>query len=142
MKKFSVKLIYKSIRKTIGKGSHYLHEPSFSSNEIQNIKDTLKTKFVSSAGIYGEKFEQKIQKYTKSKHAIAVINGTQGLYISMKALGVKKNQEVLVPALTFVGSVNAITYTGAEPHFVDSNIKDLGIDCNKLEKYSELYFNH
>ncbi len=135
MKKFSVKLIYTSIRKTIGKGSHYLHEPSFSSNEIQNIKDTLKTKFVSSAGIYGEKFEQKIQKYTKSKHAIAVINGTQGLYISMKALGVKKNQEVLVPALTFVGSVNAITYTGAEPHFVDSNIKDLGIDCNKLEKY-------
>ena len=53
----------------------------------------------------------------------------------MQALGIKENQEVLVPALTFVGTVNAISYTGAEHHFVDSNIKDLGIDCKKLEIY-------
>ena len=53
----------------------------------------------------------------------------------MKALGIKQNEEVLVPALTFVGTVNAIIYLGAEPHFIDSNIKDFGIDCRKLENY-------
>ena len=53
----------------------------------------------------------------------------------MKALGIKQNEEVLVPALTFVGTVNAIIYLGAEPHFIDSNIKDFGIDTRKLENY-------
>ncbi len=135
MSKLLVKSIYISIKKTIGSGSHQLHEPSFSYKEMRYIKETLKSKFVSSAGVYGKKFEKKIKEYTKAKHAIAVINCTQGLYISMIALGIKKDQEVLVPSLTFVGSVNAISYIGAEPHFVDSNIQDLGIDCNKLEIY-------
>ena len=135
MQKISAKLIYILIKKTIGKGSHRLHEPLFSGTEIKYINDTIKKNFVSSAGIYGDKFEKKIKKFTKAKHAIAVINGTQGLFISMQALGIKENQEILVPALTFVGTVNAICYTGAEPHFVDSNIADLGIDCKKLEIY-------
>ena len=123
------------IKKTIGKGPHRLHEPSFSKTEIKYINKTIKKNVVSSAGIYGEEFEKKIKKLTKAKHAIAVINGTQALFISMIALGIKKNHEVLVPALTFVGTVNAICYTGADPHFIDSNIKDLGIDCKKLEIY-------
>ena len=135
MQNNSVKLIYNLIKKTIGNGSHKLHEPLFSSKEIKYTNETIKKNFVSSAGIYGEKFENEIKKLTKAKHAIAVINGTQGLYISMRALGIKKDQEILVPALTFVGTVNAISYTGAEPHFVDSNIKDFGIDCKKLEIY-------
>ena len=135
MKKISVRSIYTSITKTIGKGPHQIHEPFFSGNEIKYTNDTIKKNFVSSAGVYGYKFEKKIQKLTKTKYAIVVINGTQGLFISMQALGIKKDQEVLVPALTFVGTVNAISYTGAEPHFVDSNIKDLGIDCKKLEIY-------
>ena len=135
MQNNSVKLIYALIKKTIGKGSHKLHEPLFSSTEIKYTNETIKKNFVSSAGKYGEKFENAIKKFTKAKHAIAVINGTQGLYISLRALGIKEGQEVLVPALTFVGTVNAISYTGAEPHFVDSNIQDLGIDCKKLEIY-------
>ena len=108
MQKISAKLIYILIKKTIGKGSHRLHEPLFSGTEIKYINDTIKKNFVSSAGIYGDKFEKKIKKFTKAKHAIAVINGTQGLFISMQALGIKENQEILVPALTFVGTVNAI----------------------------------
>ena len=135
MHKISAKLIHSLIEKTVGKGSHYLHEPSFSVKEIRYINNTIKKNSVSSSGIYGDKFEKKIKRYTKAKHVIAVINGTQGLFISMQALGIKRNQEVLVPALTFVGTVNAISYTGAEPHFVDSKIEDLGIDCKKLEIY-------
>jgi perosamine synthetase len=135
MLKISAKSIYSLIKKTIGRGPHQLHEPSFSKQEIKYTNDTIKKNFVSTAGIYGEKFEKKIKKLTKAKYVVTVINGTQALYISMQALGIKENQEVLVPALTFVGTVNAISYTGAEPHFVDSNIKDLGIDCKKLEIY-------
>lgn len=134
-KKISIKLIHSLIKKTIGKGPHKLHEPLFLGNEIKFIKDTIKKNFVSTSGEYVDKFEKKIKKFTKAKHVIAVINGTQGLYVSMLALGIKKNHEILVPSLTFVGTVNAITYTGAEAHFVDSNIKDLGIDCKKLEIY-------
>ena len=135
MTKTSPKLIYTKIIKTIGRGSHRLHEPLFSRSEVKFTRDTIKKNFVSSAGIYGEKFEKKIKKLTKAKYVVAVINGTQGLFISMQALGIKKNQEILVPSLTFVGTVNAINYTGAEPHFIDSNIKDFGIDCKKLEIY-------
>ncbi len=135
MQKISVKLIYSLIKKSIGNGSHHLHEPSFSNKEIEYVKQTIKNNFVSSAGIHVDRFEKKIKKFTKSKYAVAVVNGTQALFISMVALGIKKKQEVLVPAFTFVGTVNAISYTGAEPHFIDSNIKDLGIDCKKLEIY-------
>lgn len=135
MQKSSAKLIYNLIKKTIGRGIHHLHEPIFSRSEIKLTSDTIKKNYVSSAGIYSKKFENKIKKLTKAKHVVAVINGTQALFISMQALGIKKDQEVLVPSLTFVGTVNAISYTGAEPHFVDSNIKDLGIDCKKLEIY-------
>ena len=80
-------------------------------------------------------FEKKIKNYTKANHVTSTINGTQAIFIALKALGIKQNEEVLVPALTFVGTVNAISYLGAEPHFIDSNIKDFGIDCRKLENY-------
>ena len=75
------------------------------------------------------------KKFTKAKYSVALINCTQALFISLKAIGVKKNDEVLVPSLTFIGTVNAISYLDAEPHFVDSNIDDFGIDCQKLENY-------
>lgn len=137
MKNFSVSLILKSIESIIGKGPHPLHEPSLGKEEIHHVTETIKKNFVSTKGIYVSKFEKKIKKFTKSKYVVSTINGTQALYITLKALGVKANEEVLVPALTFVGTVNAISYIGAEPHFIDSNIKDFGVDCKKLENYLE-----
>ena len=135
MKFNKIKLITDLIEKVIGKGPHQLHEPLFLGNEVKYIQDTIKKNFVSTSGAYVGKFEKKIEKYTKTKHAIAVINGTQAIYISLKAAGIKKDEEVLVPALTFIGTVNAISYLGAEPHFIDSSIKNFGVDCKKLEQY-------
>ena len=132
---FSISSILRSIENAIGKGPHQLHEPSLGKEEIKYVTDTIKKNFVSTKGIYVSKFEEKIRSYVQSKYVTATINGTQALYIALKAMGVKKNEEVLVPALTFIGTVNAISYLGAEPHFIDSNIKDLGIDCKKLEAY-------
>ena len=135
MKKILINSIVKSIQKVTGKGIHQLHEPLFIGKEESYLKNTIKTNFVSSAGSYVNLFEKKIKKYTKSKFAIAVVNGTQAIYICLKACDVKINEEILVPALTFVGTVNAISYLGAKPHFVDSEIKNFGIDCLKLENY-------
>ena len=127
--------ILKSIKKVVGRGMHHLHEPLFIGNEINYLKKTIKKNFVSSSGEYVKTFEEALQKITKAKFAIAVVNGTEALHISLKVLGIKNGDEVLVPALTFVGTVNAIVHSGAEPHFIDSNIETLGIDFLKLNNY-------
>ena len=137
MKKNIINLILRSIKQVTGKGSHQLHEPSFSDRELKYVSKTIKTKFVSSAGKYVTTFEEKFKNYVKSKNAIAVVNGTQAIYISLLACGIKQNDEVLVPALTFVGTVNAIKNLGAKPHFIDSEINSFGVDCSKLNNYLE-----
>ena len=137
MKKKFISNIVKSIKKIVGPGSHQLHEPSFSQEEEKLVINTIKIKSVSSAGKYVSDFENKFKKFVKTDNAIAVVNGTQAIFISLKVCGVKKNDEILVPALTFVGTVNAIDYTGATPHFIDSNTRNFGIDAKKLENYLE-----
>ena len=137
------------IKKILGKGRHSLHEPYFCGNEWSYVKKTLDDNYVSSIGSFVNKFEDQIKKCTKSKYAISVVNGTEALHLSLVACGVKNNDEVLVPTITFVGTANAIVYCGAIPHFVDSEFETLGIDPQKLEKYlenitikkGEFYFN-
>jgi aminotransferase in exopolysaccharide biosynthesis len=129
--------IIKSIRKVVGKQKHHLHEPLFFGNEIKYLKETIATNLVSSVGPFVKKFDDQIKKFTKSKYAISVVNGTEALHLSLVACGVKNNDEVLVPTITFVGTANAIVYSGAIPHFVDSEFETLGIDPLKLEEYLE-----
>ena len=135
MENLSINKTIKLLQNLLGKGSHPLHEPSMGKEEISLVSNTIKKNFVSTKGIYVKKFEDRVQRYTKSKYAISTINGTNAIFIALKVLGVKPNDEVLVPSLTFIGTVNAISYLGAKPHFVDSNIQDFGIDCKKLENY-------
>jgi perosamine synthetase len=129
--------IIKSIIKVAGKREHHLHEPLFYGNEIKYLKKTIVTNLVSSVGPFVKKFEDQIKKFTKSKYAISVINGTEALHLSLVACGVENNDEVLVPTITFAGTANAIVYSGAIPHFVDSEFETLGVDPLKLEKYLE-----
>jgi perosamine synthetase len=141
--------IIKSIRNVVGKQKHHLHEPLFFGNEIKYLKKTITTNLVSSIGPFVKKFEDQITKFTKAKYTISAVNGTEALHLSLVACGVKYNDEVLVPTITFVGTANAIVYSGAIPHFVDSEIETLGIDPIKLEKYlkkitikkGKFYFN-
>ena len=94
MKKISANLVVESIQKVTGKGPHQLHEPLFFGKEMNYLKNTIKQNLVSSAGKYVNKFEKKIKKFTKAKFAVAVVNGTQAIYISLKVCGVKENDEV------------------------------------------------
>jgi perosamine synthetase len=130
-------LIVNIVRKILGKGDHSLHEPYFFGNEWKYVKKTLDENYVSSIGSFVNKFEDQIKDFAKTKYAISVVNGTEALHLSLVACGVKSNDEVLVPTITFVGTANAIIYSGATPHFVDSELETLGIDPQKLEKYLE-----
>lgn len=124
-----------AIQSVSGTKSVALHEPEFDGNEWEYVKECLDSNFVSSAGKYVDKFERGLEDYTGAKHAIAMTNGTSALHIALLLAGVEQGDEVLVPALTFIATANAISYCGAEPHFVDSEPKSLGIDPDKLRAY-------
>ena len=112
-----------------------LHIPIFEGNEINYVTDCIKSNFVSSVGEYVNKFEKVISEYTGAKYAILTVNGTSALHVALLLSGVERNDEVLMPALTFIATTNAVSYIGAIPHFVDVDEKTLGIDSSKLEEY-------
>jgi len=127
--------IVSAIRITVGERPVGLHEPSFNGNEWVYLKQCLDSTFVSSVGKYVDRFEVDLATFTGAKHVVAVVNGTAALHIALKLAGVKTDDEVLVPALTFVATANAVKYCGAMPHFVDSEVRTLGIDAAKLRDY-------
>ena len=130
--------VLQAIRKTIGPSPVPLHEPSFVGNEMAYLKKCIDSTFVSSIGPYVDQFERALEDFTGSKYAIAVVNGTSALHISLKLGGVIEQDEVLIPALTFVATANAVVYCGATPHFVESEETSLGIDTQKLREYLQL----
>lgn len=111
-----------------------LHEPVFAGHEWRNIKECLDSGWVSSAGSYVDRFERELGDYVGG-YAVAVVNGTAALHVCLKIAGVETNDEVLVPALTYVATANAVSYCGAIPHFVDSAEQTLGIDPGRLERH-------
>ena len=124
-----------AIQSVVGIGPIALHEPIFNGNEWLYLKDCLDSTYVSSVGKFVDRFEYDLAKFTGAKYAIAVVNGTAALHIALRLGGVTSGDEVLVPALTFVATANAVTYCNATPHFVDSEPATLGIDCVKLRNY-------
>ena len=127
--------IVQAIREVVGPGPVALHEPSLDGNEWIYLKECLDSNYVSSVGKFVDQFELSLANYTGAKYAISVVNGTAALQISLKLAGVNSGEEVLLPALTFVATANAISYLGAIPHFVDSEESTLGIDVVKLREY-------
>lgn len=127
--------VMKTIQKTIGVESASLHEPEFSGNEWQYVKECLDSGFVSSVGKFVDRFEKELCDYTGSKYAIAVVNGTSALHIALLLVGVESGDEVILPSLSFVATANAITYAGGIPHFADSESKNYGLDPIALRDY-------
>ena len=127
--------VVSAIQSVVGCGPVGLHEPTFAGNEWRYVKECLDSTFVSSVGKFVDRFEYDLTAYTGSRYAVAVVNGTAALHIALLVAGVKTNDEVLVPALTFIATANAISYCGAIPHFVDSEGSTLGIATTKLHDY-------
>ena len=128
-------LVVTGIRSVVGTGPVVLHEPSFKGNEWLYLKECLDSTFVSSVGKFVDCFELELANFTGARHAVAVVNGTAALHISLKLAGVQANDEVFIPALTFIATANAVTYCNATPHFVDSEAYTLGVDASKLRDY-------
>jgi len=116
-----------------------LSVPHLNGNEWEYVKECLDTNWVSSAGKYVDKFENDLAGYTGSKNAVATVNGTAAIHTALKILGVEAGDTVLVPALTFIATVNPVAYCGATPVFVDSELDTYNMDSAKLEaKIKEL----
>ena len=112
-----------------------LHRPRFAGREWDYLKECLDSSYVSSVGPFVTRFERAIAEIAGTEHAVAVVNGTAALHVALLLAGVKAGDEVLAPALTFVATANAISYCGATPHFVDSELATLGIDPHALGDY-------
>jgi perosamine synthetase len=120
---------------TVGSPPFALHEPELTDVERHHILQILDEGFVSYAGRQVGMFEAELAKACGTTDAVAVVSGTAAIHVLLHVLGIGSGQEVLCPTLTFVATANAISHSGATPHFVDSNDGDLGIDAAKLERH-------
>ena len=127
--------IVRAIKSVVGNGPLVLHEPDFNGNEWEYLKECLDSTFVSSVGKFVDRFEDDLAKFTGAKRAVAVVNGTAALHVSLLLAGVEAGNEVLLPALTFIATANAVAYCQAIPHFIDSEERSLGMDAVALREY-------
>ncbi|MHC1771057.1 MAG: LegC family aminotransferase [Flexilinea sp.] len=111
-----------------------LSVPNFIGNEYSYIADVLQQGWVSSGGKSIEVFERKISDYVHVSDAAACQSGTAALHLSLICSGVKPGDEVIVPTLTYIASVNPIKYIGAEPVFMDCD-DSLCMNMDKLEDF-------
>jgi aminotransferase in exopolysaccharide biosynthesis len=112
-----------------------LHAPVFPGNEKKYLNQCIDSTFVSYVGEFVTRFENEISKYTGSKYAIATVNGTTALQISLIVAGVQKDEEVITSPLTFAATANAIVHAGGKPVFVDCEEHTLGLDPKILEEF-------
>ncbi len=112
-----------------------LHEPRFLGNEKKYLNECIDSSFVSSVGKFVDSFEEKFASYIGSKYAVAMVNGTSALHIAVLVAGVKKDDEVITQALSFVATCNAISYCDAKPVFVDVDVDTMGMSPRALEVF-------
>ena len=112
-----------------------LHEPCFAGNEKKYLLECIDSGFVSSVGEYVTRFEQEFAEYTGVNYAIATVNGTAALHVALILAGVKRDDEVITQAVTFIATANAISYCGANPIFLDSDRETLGLSPEALEQF-------
>jgi perosamine synthetase len=127
--------VLEAILSVTGKGPAPLHEPSFGAIEIEYLKECISSSYVSYIGEYVDKFGNQLADFTGAKFVIPTSSGTSALHLALLCGGVLPGDEVLVPALTFIATANAIKYCNAEPHLIDSAPENLGINVTKLREY-------
>ena len=109
------------------------YEPWISDEDKKIVKKTL-TQSMLTLGPQLEKFENDFCKYSKAKYAVAVSNCTAALHLSLMALGIKKDDEVIIPDLTFVADANAILACNAKPVIVDINKENFFLSISNIKK--------
>lgn len=112
-----------------------LHAPAFRGRERELVLDTIDSTFVSSVGAYVDRFERDTAAFCGSPRAVAVMNGTAALHISLVLAGVERDDLVVTQSLTFVATCNAIAYCGAQPLFIDVDRRTMGLSPTALDAW-------
>lgn len=113
----------------------FLSSPHMSGKELDYIKKVFESNYIAPLGEYVNKFEDSIKTYTGIKHALAVSSGTAAIHLALRVLGIKEGDDVLASTFTFIGSVNAILYQGANPVFIDSELESWNLSPLLLKEY-------
>lgn len=113
----------------------FLSAPHMSGNELKYIEKVFESNYIAPLGEYVNKFEDSIKTYTKAENALAVTSGTAAIHLALRVLGIKDGDDVLASTFTFIGSVNAILYQGANPIFIDSDKETWNLSPKLLNKY-------
>ena len=112
----------------------YLDDPNLGDVEKEYLMKCIDSNFVSIAGPFVPKFEEEFANFLNANKAVSVQSGTAALHISLYELGIGQGDEVIVPSLTFIASVNPILYVGAKPIIVDVDPYTWNIDPAEIER--------
>ena len=109
-------------------------KPFITKKDIYAVNKTLKSGWISSSGTEIKKFEENFSKYVERKYSVTVSNGTAALEIAIKALGIKKDDEVLIPNFTIISNALAVIRQNAKPVLIDCNHENWNIKIDDIEK--------
>ena len=111
-----------------------VNTPLLIGNEKKYLLKCIKTGFISSAGNYVRKFEEKFAKFIGKKYAISVTSGTVALQIAYECLELKKNDEIILPSFTIISCIMPVLRCGGKPVLVDTNLDDWNINIDEVKK--------
>lgn len=111
-----------------------VNEPLLGKKELDNVKDCVRSGWISSKGEYIKKFEEEFAAFCGAKYGISTTNGTAAIHLALAALDIKKGDEVIIPTFTMIATAYAVMYTGARPVLVDSEARTWNMDVSKAEK--------
>jgi len=111
-----------------------VYKPFLDGNELIYANEAINSSWISSKGSFINKFEFEFSRFTGIKKCLTVSNGTVALHLALLALGIGKGDEVIVPTLTYIASVNCIKYVGAKPVFVDCSYDNWQLSIDDLHK--------
>ena len=112
-----------------------LHAPCFKGNEKKYLNECIDTTFVSSVGKFVDRFEEMVAEYTSALKAVVCVNGTNALHLALILAGVEQNDEIITQPLTFIATINAISYCNAFPVFLDVDKDTMGLSPTKMREW-------
>jgi len=109
--------------------------PHLAGREWEYVKKCLDDNWVSSAGEFVNRFEREVAAWVGVPYAVATVNGSAALHVALLAAGLQRDDEVLMPAFTFISSAHAVAYCGAHPVFLDCEERSWGVDAEKVADF-------
>jgi perosamine synthetase len=111
-----------------------VNEPDLSGNELKYLQECIETNWISSEGPFVKKFESEFARKVERKHGMTVVNGSVALDLALKAIGITKGDEVILPAFTIISPAASVVRLGATPVLVDSSLEDWNMDTTQIEE--------